>query len=160
MTIKPSEVKQIAELNEKMLHVQKKIYTHCKQEYERIKGAEPYTHGDLHNFSFEVQLQVYINNFELVAWSENIRCHFNENDEFSLQNRISPLFDDEDHNVSSAICKNVELNAQKHCWIMHRLYDDYFVDWSVIVMITDIHFDILTTLQYSKMIAISNNAKI
>jgi len=58
-----------------------------------------------------------------------------------LNDRPCNINDKENHNVSSATIKNSALNSQKHCWLMHRLYDDFSIDWADIVRINNIWFD-------------------
>lgn len=52
------------------------------------------------------------------------------------------------HNVSSIFQKNKDLNGQKHCHLLHSLYDDYHFAWDDIFKIEDIYFDIIVQYDY------------
>lgn len=58
------------------------------------------------------------------------------------------------HNVTSSIQKNKELNTQKHCWLLHSLYDNYFLSWDDIFKIDSVYFDVKIQYEYSSEISI------
>lgn len=138
----PVDIQKIKSLNTQLTAVEEKIYnlakTHNQAALRKLLESEMH----ITDYELEVDISLYTNQTELVFWNEYMKPHF-------LNDRHCNINDKENHNVSSAIIKNSELNAQKHCWLMHRLYDDFSIDWADILLIDNIWFDINIRHQYS-----------
>jgi hypothetical protein len=53
------------------------------------------------------------------------------------------------HNTTSVFQKNALLNSQKHCWLLHSLYDHYDLVWEDIFKIKHILFDVKVQYEYA-----------
>ena len=136
------DIQKIKYLNTKLTSVEEKIYNLSKLQNQVALKKLLENEEHISDYKLEVNISLYTNNAELVFWSEDFKPHF-------LNDSQCNINDKKNHNISSAIIKNNELNSQNHCWLMHRLYDDFSIDWADIVLINKIYFDINTCYQYS-----------
>ena len=137
-------VQQIAKLNEQLCVIEEKIYTLAKVQNQTALKMLINKENAITDYELGVEISFFINDNEeaIVSWEEYLKPHFLEDIPCCNIN------DQENHNVSSSFIMNHELNAQKHCWLMHRLYDDFHIDWSDILLIKNVCFDINVKYQY------------
>ncbi len=145
------DVQKIDELNNKLIVIEEKIYNLAEVEYLR---AEKLLHEnpdeDIIDYELEVELvfttsqeqDEYGDDLEFINWNEPVYFKsFNEGDPFGINDKRC-------HNVTTSIIDNKALNRQKHCWLLHRLYDDFDVSWDDILRIDGLYFDIKVSYQY------------
>lgn len=58
------------------------------------------------------------------------------------------------HNITTAFQKDKDLNSQKHCWLLHSLYDHNSLDWNDIFKIDSVYFDVKIQYEYATDISI------
>ena len=67
---------------------------------------------------------------------------------------LAKLNDGNCYNTTSAFQKNRDLNSQKHCWLLHSLYDHNPLDWDEIFKIDSVYFDVKIQYEYAINISI------
>ena len=77
---------------------------------------------------------------EFANWKEGI--YFEGNEPFGIN-------DKNDWNVMVGRSNNKKLDKQKHCWLLHQLYDNHFVSWENILRIDRVWFEIVTEQEYA-----------
>jgi hypothetical protein len=149
------EIEKIDRLNNRLIAIEEEIYLLAKIENDRarkkvVESADP----NMYDYELMVNLMFintkekdeYEDPKEIYSWDEPVYFKsFEEGDPFGIN-------DKQCHNVSSAFIKNRALNTQKHCWLLHRLYDDFFVSWKDILSINNIYFDINLSYQYERRV--------
>jgi hypothetical protein len=149
------EVQKIDELNNKLIAIEEEIYLLAEIENNRAKKRVAES-SNPHMYDYELMVNLMFLNTkekdehedpkEIYSWDEPVYFEsFEEGDPFGIN-------DKQCHNVSSAFIKNRALNTQKHCWLLHRLYDDFFVSWKDILSINNIYFDINLSYQYERRV--------
>jgi len=83
----------------------------------------------------------------IADWIENIKPTFMKDDWFGIA-------DNHCHNITSVFQKDKELNSQKHCWLLHSLYDHNPLSWDDIFKIDSIYFDVKIQYEYLSQISI------
>jgi hypothetical protein len=136
------DIQKIKSLNTQLTSAEEKIYNLSKVQNQVALRKLLESEMHISDYKLEVNISLYTNQSELVFWSEDIKPHF-------LNDIPCNINDKKNHNVSSTIINNSELNSQQHCWLMHRLYDDFSVDWVDILLINHILFDVNIHYQYS-----------
>jgi len=146
------DAKKINDLNEKLIVIEKKIFDLAKIEHKRLKKlCKKSKKHTMDEFDIQVELSFCTTKekdehgdyLEFLSWSEGI--YF---DSFKKGNKPFGINDKQCHNVSGSLIENKVLNSQKHCWLLHRLYDDFFVSWKNILRIDIVYFDIKITHGY------------
>lgn len=139
------KIKNIEKLNKKLVKIEKKIfdlvYIQNAITQKKLLGKE----DDITDFELQVDIVMYSDEKEIANWTEYFKSSF-------LHKRIHQINDGKDHNVTSCCWKNIELNAQHHCWLLHSLYDDQLVEWNDILKINLVWFDINIRYQYSNAV--------
>lgn len=137
------DVQQIAKLNDQLRIIEEKIYNLAKVQNQIALKMLINKENAITDYELEAEIHFFTNDEEaIVSWEEYLKPHFLEDI------HCCNLNDQQDHNVSSSIIAHNELNSQKHCWLMHRLYDDFQVDWNDILLIKNVWFDINVKYQY------------
>ncbi|MDF1882613.1 hypothetical protein JHD49_01515 [Sulfurimonas sp. SAG-AH-194-C21] len=133
------EVGKIEKLNAILVKHEEDIYTLAKREHDILK-----TKTGLVDYELNVDISFYKEEGEnpLVSWEENMKQRF-------TTGSLSPISNKKNHNVTSTCWKQNDLNSQHHCWLLHRLYDDFFIPWAEILEIKHIWYDIQITYQYT-----------
>ena len=120
------EVQQIAKFNQQLRIIEEKIYNLAKVQNQLALKMLINKENAITDYELEVDINFYTEDEEaIVSWDEYLKPHFLEDI------HCCSINDKEDHNVSSSIITHHELNNQKHCWLMHRLYDDKFLSIKV-----------------------------
>ena len=136
------EIKKLQHFNDKLTLIEEKIYNLALEQNQIALKRILNNDDDITDYELEIDIIFYINEKEIVSWNEYMKHRF-------LDDSHCNINDKENHNVSSSVIKSSELNSQQHCWLMHRLYDDFFIDWDDILCIDTISFDINVCYQYS-----------
>ena len=102
-------------------------------------------------YDYEIEIEIAIYSYEhtddpCVFWIETCK-NISSGDKTGWY-----INDGQNHNVTSCCWKNKELHKQKHCWILHKLYDDFNISWKSILNITAIDYDIRIDYQYTQKI--------
>ena len=147
------DARKINDLNEKLIVVEKKIFDLANIEHKRLKKL--FKKSKKHNMDeFEVRFEIsflttkekdeYGDYLEIINWNESV--YF---ESFEESNNPHGINDKQCHNVTRGHIDNKEINFQKHCWLLHELYDDHFVSWKNILRIDIVYFDIKITHGYT-----------
>lgn len=139
------EIKKIEKLNTQLSLVEENMYRQSKLQNQIALKSLLEKEDDIIDYELEIDISIFTSDNDeepIISWSEYIKQHF-------LNDNHSNINDKENHNVTSCCWENKALNNQKHCWILHSLYDDYNVSWDNILKINNIWFDVNIRLQYS-----------
>lgn len=141
------KIKQIEKLNQFLQKVEEKAYNLAKIENQRALEKLQNKENNIEDYELEIQFMFFTKDkddgVELLTMKESIKHHFNKNCEINLN-------DKENHNVTKFLINSKDLNEQKHCWLLHRLYNEYFISWNRILDINGVYFDINLRLQYDE----------
>jgi len=145
------EVERIDKLNNWLIALEEKIYNLAKVEYLRAEqmceatAMEDYEVQVNFIFSTTKEEDEYGDYLELASWEEGMHFYTfeNEREAFGINDKY-------DWNVSSSFIKNEALNTQRHCWLLHQLYDNYMIGWEKILRIDHIYYDIVTQHDYEE----------
>ena len=153
-TLTDKEVQKIDDLNNKLITVEEDIYHLAKIENERAKKILLENKDkDMYDYEMHIELFFYTSQEEdeygdpkeIYSWDHEPVYFktFEEGKPFGINDKHC-------HNVSGSMIKNKVLNKQKHCWLLHRLYDDFPVSWKDILLIDGMDFEINVRFQYEK----------
>ena len=144
------EVQKVDELNSKLIAIEERIFHLAEEEYLRVEKMLNDTDQKMDDYDLQVLLAFstseeqdeYGDDLEFIHWEESVYFEsFEEGESFGIN-------DKQCHNVTRGLIDNEALNAQKHCWLLHRLYDDYFVRWEDILRIDRMYFEIKVGYEY------------
>ena len=122
----------LEKLNQKLTKIEAKIYDFAEYKFQSTqKRRDEFT-----DFEIDIEITLYSGDKEILILQESLKNHFNGH-------RKTNLNDGENHNVTSAMITNEALNTQQHCWLFHRLYDDYNISWKRILTIDNVWFEII-----------------
>ncbi|MBE0490626.1 MAG: hypothetical protein IBX44_00065 [Sulfurospirillum sp.] len=128
-------VRDIAKLNTKLKKVEKRVYALAKKEHQKVLKRVLEKEDGIVDYELHVNMVFYSKEEEITAYEEYFKPNF-------LLDRSSNFNDNQNHNVSSALYPHLVLNAQKHCWLLHHLYDDVMLSWQQILSVDEIAIDI------------------
>jgi len=137
------DVQKIKQLNIQLTAKEEEIYLLAQIE-NNIAMKKMYQKIDnITDYELDLNIAFYKDNDveELVSFSVRMKSHF-------MHDIHCNINDKENHNVTSATIDNKTLNEQKHCWLLHSLYDDYAVSWEDILRINCVWFDVTVHYQY------------
>ena len=126
----------LEKLNQKLTKIEAKIYDFAEYKFQSTQKRR----DELTDFEIDIEITFYSGDKEILILQESLKSHFNVH-------RKTNLNDGENHNVTSAMIINEVLNTQQHCWLLHRLYDDYNISWKMILAIDNVWFDIIERVQ-------------
>ena len=126
----------LEKLNQKLTKIEAKIYDLAKYKFQSTQKRR----DELTDFEIDIEITLYSGDKEILILQESLKNHFNGQCKTNLN-------DGENHNVTSSIITNEALNTQQHCWLLHRLYDDYNISWKRILTIDRVWFDIIERVQ-------------
>ena len=135
--------KEIEHLNNRLIILEENIYNRTKEQNQVVLKKLLDGKNGIYDYEIEVEICFYIQEEELISWYEKM-CKAYFLDDIRQWN----INDKKEHNTTSFCWKNNELNEQKHCWLLHRLYDDFGISWKDIIKIETICFDINVCYQY------------
>ena len=126
----------LEKLNQKLTKIEAKIYDLAEYKFQSTQKRR----DELTDFEIDIEITFYAGDKEILILQESLKNHFNGQCKTNLN-------DGENHNVTSAMITNEALNTQQHCWLFHRLYDDYNISWKRILTIDRVWFDIIERVQ-------------
>ena len=144
------EVQKIDELNNKLIATEERIFHLAEKEYIRVKKMLKDPKQNMYGYYLQVVLAFstseeqdeYGDDFEFISWEESV--YFKSFEE----GNPAGINDKQCHNVTRGLIDNKAINTQKHCWLLHRLYDDFYVGWKNILRIDRMYFEIKVKYQY------------
>ena len=118
------KVKALERLNKYLTKIEKRILNLGLEFKNEILALEP------HDWDLKVVYEYTTQDDSKVQWIEFLKHQLEEwqnprNDEYW------GIADGNDHNVSRFIVSGLE--HQKHCYLMHQLYDDFHLSWNEIL---------------------------
>ena len=135
----PHEITALDQLNQRLATTEKWILDLADRFEEETLALEP------HDWEMELT-------YEFTTGSESKACWFTSL-KHTLEERRNPsldhywgLADENDHNVSRSFAP--ELVEQKHCYLMHQLYDDFCLDWDDILSLEWVWLDFELRAQF------------
>ena len=134
--------KEIENLNNRLTRLEENIYNRSKEQNQVALKKLLDGEDGIYDYELEVDIGFFIQEDELISWREMCKAYFLDD------TRHWNINDTKNHNTTSCCWQHKELNTQKHCWLLHRLYDDFGISWSDIVKIETICFDINVLYQY------------
>ena len=134
--------KRLENLNNRLTSLEKNIYNRAKEQNQVALKKLLDREDGIYDYEIEVEISFYIQEDELISWHEMCKAYFLDDTHHWNIN------DKKNHNTASCCWKHTELNAQNHCWLLHRLYDDFGISWNDIVKIETICFDVDVRYQY------------
>jgi hypothetical protein len=137
------KIHHIAKLNSRLRKVEKRVYELAKKEHQRVLKRVLEKEDGIIDYELHVRIVFYSNEEEIATYEEYLKPNF-------LLDRKSNLNDNQNHNVSSTLYPHPLLNAQKHCWLLHHLYDDVLLPWEQILSIDILFVDIDVSYQYEE----------
>ena len=126
----------LEKLNQKLTKIEAKIYDLAKYKFQSTQKRR----DELTDFEIDIEITLYSGDKEILILQESLKNHFNGQCKTNLN-------DGENHNVTSSIITNEALNTQQHCWLLHRLYDDYNISWKRILTIDSAWFNLIEHVQ-------------
>ena len=152
------EIQKIDILNNKLIEIEKSIYDIALIEnqiaLEKILKKE----NNILDYELEVYFLIYGDKYIkegdkedpehlLADWTDNIKP-------IMMKEKWWGINDGNCHNITSSFQKNKDLNSQKHCWLLHSLYDHNPLDWVDIFKIDSVYFYVKIQYEYSINISI------
>lgn len=137
------KIHHIAKLNSKLKKIEKRVYELAKKEHQRVLKRVLEKEDGIIDYELHVKIFFYSDEEEITHYEEYLKPNF-------LLDRKSNLADNQDHNVTSTLYPHPLLNAQKHCWLLHHLYDDVLLSWEQILSIDSLYIDIDVSFQYEE----------
>ena len=135
------ELSKIKKFNSLLKSIEKKIFIEAiEQNKLAVKKLSNKT-NNLYDYALEVNLQFYTHNKEILSFIEYVKSTTIDKLDTNINDSIN-------HNIGSCCWKNKKLNSQNHCWLLHRLYDDFHIKWKNILKIYAVLFDINMSYQY------------
>jgi len=135
------EIKKLDALNSKLISVEKNIYTLAlKHNQKALKKLLKKEHNIL-DYELEISFLFYAKESLLAEFTSSVKSIF-------MQESWWGINDNNCHNTTSVFQKNKALNGQKHCFLLHELYDHQGLDWDEIFKIGSICFDIKIQYEY------------
>ena len=148
-----AEIQKLNFLNDKLKIVEERIYKLCLEQnqiaiqkiVEKIDGIIDYElevhylfYGDTYIKEGDEEDPEHL----LADWVDNIKP-------IMMRDSWFGIYDGKCHNTTSSYGqKDKELNSQKHCWLLHSLYDHNPLDWDDIFKIDSVYFDVKIQYEY------------
>ncbi|WP_373072190.1 hypothetical protein [Sulfurimonas sp.] len=144
------EIQKLNTLNQQFIDIEQTIYDVA---YERIQATELELSKNENNIiDYETEVVYYfyacaendedISDEPLAEFEAHLNLEVMKNDWCGLNDKKC-------HNTTSVYQKDEDLNTQKHCWLLHSLYDNYSLDWDDIFKIKRIFFDVKVQYEYA-----------
>lgn len=145
------EIQKLNKLNQQFIDIEQTIY-HVA--YKKMQAAELELSKKENNITgYETEVTYYfyassendnedISDEPLAEFEDHLNLEVMENDWWGLNDKKC-------HNTTSIFQKDEDLNTQKHCWLLHSLYDHYSLDWDHIFKIKHIFFVVKVQYEYA-----------
>ena len=118
----PQQVEALGRLNKYLAGIEQRILKLGLEFKAEILALEP------HDWELEVTYEYTLSDESRASWFEPLKFIL---EDWRKGKERWGLADGEDHNVSSALVSGLE--GQKHCYLMHQLYDDFLLPWDEIL---------------------------
>ena len=152
------EIKRLGILNNKLREIEKEIYNIALEQNQIALEKLLKKEHNILDYEIEIQFLVYGDKYVkkgdeedpehlLADWTNNIKAIFMEETWWGIN-------DNNCHNITSVFQKDKDLNSQKHCSILHELYDHNPLDWDDIFKIDSVYFDVQIQYEYLTKITI------
>jgi len=140
------QVKAIGIFNSKLKSIESSIKLRGLDESERAINKMLTQEYGINGYELDVEISMHSKSKELICrWYKDLKPLYlldnTEEHNCKIANGVN-------YNSTSNICKNNKLNNQKHCWLLHSLYQDIGLSFSDILNIEYIWFDIKVKYQY------------
>ena len=152
------EIEKLNKLNDKLILIEEIIYSRAKEQNQiALKKLLEKEHNIL-DYEIEVNYLIYGDDYIkegdeedpehlLADWTDCMK-------RIMMKEEWWGINDGNCHNTTSAFQKNRDLNSQKHCWLLHSLYDHNPLDWDDIFKIDSVYFDVKIQYEYAINISI------
>jgi hypothetical protein len=138
-----NHIKNIARLNSKLKKIEKRVYELAKKEHQRVLKRVLEKEDCIVDYELHVKIVFYSKEEEMATYEEYLKPNF-------LLDKKTNLNDNQNHNVTSTLYPHPLLNAQKHCWLLHHLYDNVLLPWEQILSIDTLCVDVEVSYQYEE----------
>ena len=139
-------IQKVETLNALLTNIEQKSYEIAKRENQKVLKKLLDKEDDICEYELDLNF-IFLgqNGFELLSHQENMKYHF-------LKDKDINFNDGKNHNVLKSLPKYKALHDQKHCWLLHSLYDDYLIPWEIILTIKEILFEVNVVYQYESKV--------
>ncbi|MDQ7060084.1 MAG: hypothetical protein Q9M43_02745 [Sulfurimonas sp.] len=152
------EIQKLDLLNNKLKLIEERIYNICLEQNQIALQKILEKENNILDYEIEVQYMIYGDEYIKVGdeedpehlladWTDNIKA-------ILMKDTWWGIHDNNCHNTTSAFQKDKGFNSQKHCWLLHSLYDHKPLDWDDIFKIDSIYFDVQIQYEYLSKISI------
>ncbi len=117
------EIQKLNNLNNKLQIIEKRIYDIALQENQTALEKILKNKNNILDYELEVRYLIYEDDEHILAdWTDNIKPIMMKEEWWGVNDKNC-------HNTTSVWQKNKTLNSQKHCWLLHNLYDHFDLTW-------------------------------
>ncbi len=144
------EIKKLGIFNNKLKILEEKIYNICLEYNQTAIKKILDKENNIIDYELKVVFYFYGSTYMINEQDdEHLIAHWADGMKRSLMtNELYGINDNQCHNITSVFQKDTNLNSQKHCWLLHSLYDHCHLDWDVIFKIDEIYFDVEVKYDY------------
>lgn len=141
--------------NDKLKLLEGKIYNLALEQNQIALQKVLDKENDTYDYNIDITYYVHGNEYMwfeddddhlLATWTDRIKA-------LMMKENCSGINDGFSHNITSIWQKDKELNLQKHCWILHSIYEPFSLDWDDIFMIDKIYY--IIDIRYDCLVNIS-----
>ena len=133
--MEPQKVTAIEKFNKVLENIEYQILELAKEYEKEIKAENP------DDYELEVIFEFCTKEEEIASWFEDMKIRLEDFRKGELDWGIAS---GADHNVTL----EKALHGQKHCWLLHLLYDNLHVPWEKILKIDRLWADFCLYFQY------------
>ena len=152
------EIQKLDILNNELQLLEKRIYNICLEQNQIALQKILEKENNILDYEIEVNYLIYGNDYKKIddeEFTDNLLADCsNCMKSIMLKDDWYGINDNKCHNITSIFQKDKDLNSQKHCWLMHSLYDYNHLSWDDIFKIESIYFDIKIQYEYSSKLHI------
>ena len=152
------EIEKLSKLNSELILIEELIYIRAKEQNQIALKKLLEKEYDIVDYEIEVNYLFYGDDYIkegeeedpehlLADWTDDMKS-------MMMKEKWWGINDGNCHNTTSAFQKNRDLNSQKHCWLLHSLYDHNSLDWDDIFKIDSVYFDVKIQYEYAINISI------
>ena len=147
--VSDEQAQAIEMFNNKLKAIESEIKQRGLEENQRVIKKMLTKENGITDYELNVEICMYREDDEeeVATWTESLKRLYLLDDG---KNCYCNIDDNENHNVTTAIYDNKTLHKQKHCWLLHSLYDDIGLSFENILNIDCIWFDINVKYQYAR----------
>lgn len=145
-----SKIQKLNRLNQQLILIEEQIYIRAKEQNEIALKKLLNKEHSIWDYELEAVVDFYSENSDFDGKDDCLVASLTENMKAQIMHDDRPwgINDKQCHNTTAIYQKDNDLNAQKHCWLLHCLYDHYDFTWENIFCIDNVYFDIAISYQY------------